>query len=151
MSWDAYVTHMMKNGSLAHAAIIGANDGAPWAVSPGFDLSSSRQVKVTCEDLTEKMENVNERALVLEAVENGEMKGGYGLYINGTKYVILTKVEDTQSLYIKGRNNTGGCITKTNQTILIGLYDGNMSATQSPGNCNKDVEEMAAKLRGANF
>ena len=151
MSWDAYVSHMMKNGSLSKAAIVGANDGAPWAVSPGFDLSASRQVKVTQEDLSEKMENVNERALVLEAVANGEMKSACGLFINGVKYMILTNNDEQQSLYIKAKNNLGGCITKTNQTILIGLFDTNANPTQNPGNCNKDVEELATKLRGANF
>ena len=149
MSWDAYVTHMMKNGSLCKAAILGANDGAPWALSPGFDVSASKQVKVTQDDLSEKMETVNERALVLEAVANGEMKSGCGLFIGGAKYMITTKFNE--SIYLAGRNNTGGCITKTNQTILVGLYDKNAAPTQNGPACNKDVEDLAEKLRGANF
>ena len=118
MSWDAYITHLMQNGSIGKAAILGSNDGSHWAVSPGMEISASRNVNVTQDDLTTKQMAVNERELILEAfATKGEMTSQCGLFVNGEKYMITTYNEDAQSIYFAGKNQTGGCMTKTNQTI----------------------------------
>ena len=65
MAWQPYVTELMKNGNLDHAAIIGKADGLIWAADAGFKLSSyDTDVQVDVD--TVKKEKVNEQATLLE-------------------------------------------------------------------------------------
>merc|ERR1712150_235992 len=115
-------------------------------------LDTNRKVKVTAEDYTEQETVVNEQKLALEAANSkGNFTGSPGLFLNGQKYMVVAYNAESDSTYLAGKNNTGGCMTKTNQTLLIGLYDGSKGDKQNKGNCNKDVEDLAAKLKGANF
>merc|ERR1711976_714891 len=98
------------------------------------------------EDGNKKNMNVNEAALVGEAFNNGGvMSSECGLWINKEKYFIVNYNEGTNSIYLKGKGR-GGCITKTVQTLLVGVFEGNNS-----GDANRDVEDLAEKLKGAGY
>ena len=151
MSWDAYVQHMMKNGSMCYAAIIGNKDGAPWALSQGFNINTASNVKITNDDFSETQITVNERAQILEAVNSkSEMKSSTGLFINGVKFMTVGWNEEEKSCYIAARPNFGGILRLTNQTIQVGIFDKTKPGQNSTA-CNKDTNDLATKLIGANF
>jgi len=149
MAWQPYVNEMMKNGSLVHAAIVGHN-GAVWAQSQGFSLSKHSYEQLQ-EDGSKKMQNVDEAQLVLEPFADGMMKSGSGLWIMKKNYMVLTHNPGTNSCYIASGSSNVGCMVKTNQCILIGLCTVGSTPTATKGNANKDVEELAEKLKAVGY
>merc|ERR1712021_138647 len=115
---EPYVNEMMKNGSMSGAAVCGIN-GAMWAVSPGFSLQA-HSVNQMQEDGSNKTVPVNEPECVVQAC-TGTMSSACGLYINKQKYMIVNHNPGTGAVYIKSKTG-GGCIVKTNQCILVGIY-----------------------------
>lgn len=73
-----------------------------------------------------------------------------GLLLNKEKYMIVNYLDHIPSIYLKNKTG-GGCITKTNQCILIGLFNLEKGEGQNCGNCNKDVEELGDKLRKVGY
>jgi len=146
MAWQPYVNEMMKNGSMSGSAVCGIN-GAMWAVSPGFSLQN-HSVQQMQEDGSSKTLTVNEPALLVEST-NGQMSSTCGLYINKQKYLIVNHNPGTGSVYIKSKTG-GGCLVKTKQCILIGLYTTGQG-NNGPGNCNRDTEDLAEKLKAVGY
>merc|ERR1711972_201348 len=100
------------------------------------------------EDGSSKNVAVNEATLLGEPWATGVMTSECGLLLGQQKYVIVTYNEGTQSLYLK-KPNGGGTICKTNQCYLVGLWE--QAGNQSAGNCNRDVEDLAQKLKAAGY
>merc|ERR1712086_785688 len=145
MAWQPYVNEMMKENS-CYAAWIGGINGATWATSPTIALGA-RQVEIMQEDGSKKPTQVNEPSLLVEAT-TGMMSSGSGLWLNGEKYMIVNHNPGLNSVYIKNKTG-GGTIVKTTKCILMGLWRADQS--QGAPNCNKSVEDLAEKLKAANF
>ncbi|KAI8640345.1 profilin [Parasitella parasitica] len=121
MSWQAYIdTNLVGSGKVSQAGIYGL-DGNPWATSPGFKVSNEEVKKI------------------IEGFSNLDSVQANGVYINSNKYFTL-KCEDNY-IYCK-KDNTGACIVKTTQALLIGMYGENMQA----GDCNKTVQGLGDYL-----
>ncbi|KAK3040955.1 hypothetical protein RJ639_029065 [Escallonia herrerae] len=63
-----------------------------------------------------------------------------GLYLGGTKYMVI---QGEPGAVIRGKKGPGGVtVKKTNQALLIGIYDEPMT----PGQCNMIVERLGDYL-----
>ncbi|KAF5935183.1 hypothetical protein HYC85_026312 [Camellia sinensis] len=63
-----------------------------------------------------------------------------GLYLGGTKYMVI---QGEPGAVIRGKKGPGGVtIKKTNQALIIGIYDEPMT----PGQCNMIVERLGDYL-----
>merc|ERR1712159_510048 len=121
MSWQEYVdSQLVGTGHVTSAAIIGL-DGTKWAASSGFEITPAEgtQLAQAFSDATSIFSN--------------------GINVAGQKY--MTIKADTRSIY--GKKGAGGvaCV-KTNQAILIGVYDENIQ----PSQCATVVEKLADYL-----
>lgn len=123
MSWQPYIDeHLMDTDSegdrLTAAAIIG-HDATLWAQSSSFPEFKEEEIE----------------AIMEEFAEPG-LHGRSGLYLGGTKYLVIQGVAGA---VIRGKKGAGGVtIKKTNQGLIIGLYDEPMT----PGQCNMIVEPV---------
>jgi hypothetical protein len=155
MSWDAYVSELLKNGSMSQAALFDLS-GKCAAKSANWtgDVPYSAKIDLDLDGVMVDVP-VDESALLLEPwgnMPNGEyeMKSACGLRINKEKYMIISTRVDIQACYLK-KPNGGGCIIQTGKLFLVGLFDTSQGANQNHASCNKDVEELAQKLRDSGF
>ncbi|KAK9812885.1 hypothetical protein WJX72_005251 [[Myrmecia] bisecta] len=129
MSWQTYIDdHLMAplphGGQLAHAAIVG-QDGGVWAQSESFP------------EITEK-----EVADIVKGFTDTGSLAQSGLYVGGTKYLVVTGEEGT---VIRGKKGPAGVtIRKTNSALVIGIY----GEGAQPGEANVAVENMGDYLVG---
>ena len=101
------------------------------------------------EDGTETATDVNEAADLVGLLNSGTRPSA-GLRVNGEKYMILRQAQDPATVYGKKTVGKGGiCLTKTNQCIIVGVYDEDQGHTA--GNCNMAVEKLGDYLRANNF
>ncbi|KAL1834613.1 hypothetical protein DCAR_0104823 [Daucus carota subsp. sativus] len=127
MSWQSYVDdHLMclteEGNQLSAAAILG-QDGSVWAQSDTFP-----QFKP--EEITAIMNDFNEPGSLAPT----------GLYLGGTKYMVI---QGEPNAVIRGKKGSGGItIKKSNQALLIGIYEEPMT----PGQCNIVVERLGDYL-----
>ncbi|XP_031474282.1 profilin-3-like [Nymphaea colorata] len=126
MSWQAYVDeHLMcdiDGQHLTAAAIVG-QDGSVWARSDSFP-----QFKP--EEMT---------AIMRDFEEPGSL-APTGLFLGSAKYMVI---QGEPGVVIRGKKGSGGItIKKTNQALVIGIYDEPMA----PGQCNKVVEGLGDYL-----
>ena len=151
MSWEDYVEELLKNDSMESAAIQGLN-GEIYACTSDFKLGCYT-LKHEYEDGTETIFEVIEKHLLAEIFTSpaGNVKSECGLFINGEKFMCVNHNKAENSVYIKGSNKTGGCIARTNKCMVLGLYDSNIDLKQNPGNCNKDCEDLARKMRDISY
>jgi len=139
---------MMKNNCCSAAMMCGHN-GAVWATSPGFGLQA-HTVQQMQEDGSTVPLNVNEPVLIKEAA-GGTMTSQCGLYINRVKYLVVNYNPANNCTYIKSKSG-GGCMVKTNQCILIGIFTtSNSNPNMNAGGCNRDVEDLAEKLKAVGY
>eukprot|EP00999_Lentomonas_sp_LEN2_P001580 NODE_2644_length_528_cov_62.551122_g2594_i0.p1 GENE.NODE_2644_length_528_cov_62.551122_g2594_i0~~NODE_2644_length_528_cov_62.551122_g2594_i0.p1 ORF type:complete len:125 (+),score=16.24 NODE_2644_length_528_cov_62.551122_g2594_i0:60-434(+) len=124
MSWQAYVDQqLVGTGHVTKAAILG-HDGSQWAATAGFSVSEGKQ-------LAAQFANPNSAF-------------SEGIKVAGVKY--MTIKADQRSIY--GKKGAGGCVcVKTNQAILVGMYDENIQ----PGQCTTVVEKLADYLIENNY
>lgn len=116
---------MVGTGCVAKGALIGHN-GATWATSPGFNVSSAEALKLMAGFSSPNTLQVN------------------GFEIAGTKYRTLRA--ESQSIY--GRMGATGVVCcKTNQAIIVAYYDENIQ----PGQCTNVTEKLADYLREQNY
>ncbi|CAJ1937078.1 unnamed protein product [Sphenostylis stenocarpa] len=126
MSWQNYVDdHLLcdiEGNRLTHAAIIG-QDGVVWAQSGGFPQCKA-------EEISGIMTDFNEPGSLAPT----------GLYLGGTKYMVI---QGEPGSVIRGKKGPGGAtVKKTNQALIIGIYDEPMT----PGQCNMVVERLGDYL-----
>ena len=150
--WKAYVNEMMKNGSCSQAAVCGAYDGTIWAKTPGFNLYEYEICQDKLEGETEIL-TVCEPELLLEPFKNnGTMVSDCGMHLNKEKWFIVNYNPDMNSIYLK-RPKGGACLVKTTQVVLVGFFDEGTVKNKAlnAGNCNKDLEILAEKLRNVGY
>eukprot|EP00761_Pharyngomonas_kirbyi_P010633 gb/GECH01010654.1/.p1 GENE.gb/GECH01010654.1/~~gb/GECH01010654.1/.p1 ORF type:complete len:125 (+),score=20.45 gb/GECH01010654.1/:1-375(+) len=120
MSWQDYVDYnLLGTGRVKEAAMIGV-DGSIWAASKDFNVSEAPQI--------------------VDAFKNPQKIYTNGIWINEIQYFPL-RVDDSV-IYAK-KNKKGVAISKTEQSIIIGVYDENIQ----PASCNATVEGLADFLR----
>ena len=124
MSWQVYIDQtLIGSGSVTSAAICGL-DGSCWAKS-GIEVNTAE-------------------AKTLVTAISGDPSALYagGIKLGGMKYTFL-RSEPGRSVYGKKGSDSGCCIVKTGQTIIIGVYSG---GGITPGACTKVVEGLADYL-----
>ncbi|KAJ8638630.1 hypothetical protein MRB53_012897 [Persea americana] len=126
MSWQTYVDdHLMceiDGQNLTAAAIIG-HDGSVWAQSATFP-----QLKI--EEVTGIMKDFTDPGSLAPT----------GLYLGSTKYMVI---QGETGAVIRGKKGSGGVtIKKTNQALVIGIYEEPLTA----GQCNMIVERLGDYL-----
>ncbi|XP_011019559.1 PREDICTED: profilin [Populus euphratica] len=126
MSWQQYVDeHLMcdiDGNTLTSAAIIG-HDGSVWAQSATFPQFTTEEVAAIMKDFDEP----------------GSL-APTGLFLGGTKYMVI---QGEAGAVIRGKKGSGGVtIKKTNQALVIGVYDEPLA----PGQCNMIVERLGDYL-----
>ncbi|KAE9600351.1 putative profilin [Lupinus albus] len=78
-------------------------------------------------------------AIVNDFAEPGSL-APTGLYLGGTKYMVI---QGEPGAVIRGKKGPGGVtVKKTNQALIIGIYDEPMT----PGQCNVVVERLGDYL-----
>ncbi|KAH8504423.1 hypothetical protein POPTR_006G235200v4 [Populus trichocarpa] len=126
MSWQQYVDeHLMcdiDGNTLTSAAIIG-HDGSVWAQSATFPQFTAEEVAAIMKDFDEP----------------GSL-APTGLFLGGAKYMVI---QGEAGAVIRGKKGSGGVtIKKTNQALVIGVYDEPLA----PGQCNMIVERLGDYL-----
>ena len=153
MSWDPYALELVKDGKCYASGVFG-RDGSTWAVS-GMTLSTYDSEVDNLDTGVKDKVTVNEPALLQECSTTlGDMKSAVGLWVNGEKWQVVSNNEVANSVYFI-KAGRGGCVTTTNQCMIVGLYDtsikDNAGAMQNKGTANQIVEELAEKLKGAGY
>ncbi|EGD79579.1 profilin [Salpingoeca rosetta] len=127
MSWQQYVDqHLIATGKVSKAAIHGL-DGNPWATSAGFTVAPA------------------EAAALARAFGDPQPLYQTGIVLNGVKYMFL-RATDRSLLGRKG-GDAGCIVVKTNQALLIGVYEGGLQG----GDCNNVVEKLADYLASVGY
>ncbi|XP_010536838.1 PREDICTED: profilin-like [Tarenaya hassleriana] len=126
MSWQTYVDdHLMcdvEGNHLTAAAILG-EDGSVWAQSAHFPQF-----------------NPDEIAGIISDFDEPGTLAPTGLFLGGVKYMVI---QGEPGAVIRGKKGPGGVtIKKTNQAMVIGIYDEPMA----PGQCNMVVERLGDYL-----
>jgi profilin len=124
MSWDGYVNSLV-GPSVGAAAYLG-HDGAIWAKSAHLKLSPDEGKKFA------------------DAFKNPDGARGTGLTIGGEKFMVIQATAE----HVIGKKGTSGFSAyKTNQTIVLGVYN----EPQVPGNCEEAVFKSANYLKQNNY
>lgn len=113
-------SHLVGTGNCKRAIIIG-HDASTWAATAGFSIKPDEAKKI--------VNAFNDPSSALSS----------GITVAGVKYMTLKA--DNRSVYGK-KGATGFCAVKTNQSVLIGLYDEQIQ----PGVCANTVEKLADYL-----
>mgnify|MGYP003597872764 CR=1 FL=1 len=127
MSWQSYIDNLLASGNIARAAIHNL-DGSVLATSPGLNVSTKEALDL------------------VQIITKGDPSSLYadGMRIGGMKYTFL-RGDGIRSLY--GRQGNGGVVvTKTNLTLVIGVYESPMVA----GSGVAVVEHLADYLISTN-
>ena len=169
MSWIDYVNAFLINyadpntqktyaNACEHGAIIGNQDGAVWAASPGFGFGLV-EVEVDKEDGsgTQKVK-VNEFENLNDAFNNqGTTKKQGGLRINKEKYFMVNFDGEKNVMYLK-KSGGGACVAKSGLGYVIGTFNTSKNVTinghpsaQSPGTCNLVCEKLQEFLVSNNL
>lgn len=126
MSWDSYRDNLLQSGNVKKVAIVGAQDGAVWTVSPGFQVSTQ------------------EAMTIANGFKNADVLRANGVVV-GTEKHFYIQSDDKQ---IQGKKGPGGVsIAKSNLCIIIATYDESIQ----PGACRKTVEDMCDFLTSNNY
>ncbi|XP_015059142.1 profilin-like [Solanum pennellii] len=108
----------IEGNHLTSAAIIG-QDGSVWAQSANFPQFKPEEIT----------------AIMNDFAEPGTL-APTGLHLGGTKCMVI---QGEAGAVIRGKKGAGGItVKKTNQALIIGIYDELMT----PGQCNMIVERL---------
>ncbi|XP_050366624.1 profilin [Argentina anserina] len=126
MSWQQYVDeHLMcdiDGNTLTAAAILG-QDGTVWSQSANFPQFKPEEI-----------------AAIMKDFDQPGTLAPTGLFLGGTKYMVI---QGEAGAVIRGKKGSGGVtVKKTNQALIIGIYDEPMT----PGQCNMIVERLGDYL-----
>eukprot|EP00043_Microstomoeca_roanoka_P001408 m.32516 g.32516 ORF g.32516 m.32516 type:complete len:129 (-) comp10799_c0_seq1:787-1173(-) len=123
MSWQSYVDqNLIGTGKVSKAAIHG-HDGNPWATSSGFN--------VTADEVKALMRCFDDQTPLYQT----------GIVLGGNKYMFL-RANPGRSLMGRKGGDAGCIVVKTNQAVLVGVYEGGLQG----GDCNLVVENLADYL-----
>ncbi|KAI1298624.1 profilin, required for normal timing of actin polymerization in response to thermal stress [Mortierella claussenii] len=126
MTWQAYVDdNLVGTGKVSKAAIFGV-DGNLWASSTHFMASEAEIHKL------------------IAAFDDASDVQANGLYLEGRKYVYLRS--DSERIYARLGALGVTCI-KTNQAVLVALYNESMQAGES----TVVVEALGDYLRSSGY
>lgn len=126
MSWQAYVDQqLVGTGYVTVGAILGL-DGSTWAASPSFTISAA------------------EGKALAAGFASPDSIVATGFSLAGTRY--LTIRADNRSVYGK-KGATGVSTVKTNQGIIVGVYNESIQ----PGQNANVVEKLADYLIGCGY
>eukprot|EP00117_Sycon_ciliatum_P027499 scpid105974/ scgid22326/ Profilin-1B; Acidic profilin IB; Profilin IB len=129
MSWQVYIDQsLLGSGSVTAAAICGL-DGSTWAKSAGVEVSSTEA-----------------KGLVTAITGDPSALYAGGIKIGGVKYTFL-RAEPGRSVYGKKGSDSGCCVVKTSQAIIVAIYANGIT----PGACTKVVEGLADYLIQSNY
>ncbi|XP_019639315.1 PREDICTED: profilin-1A-like [Branchiostoma belcheri] len=130
MSWQTYVdTNLVGTGNVSKAAIIATGNGALWAKSGDFNLSEE------------------EAGNIAKNISNPSSFQAAGAKVEKEKYIFLRAKEDDGPVVYMKKGESGMCIVKCTQCILVGLYNPPIQ----PGNCNNVVEKLGEYLRNSGY
>ncbi|MBA0626118.1 hypothetical protein Godav_003840 [Gossypium davidsonii] len=151
MSWQAYVDdHLLcdiEGNHLSAAAIIG-QDGSVWAQSSNFPQFKQEEINGIMNDFAEPG-SLAPTGLYLGGTKYMVIQGEPGAVIRGKKvtcrccleYLIVSWLY-SEHLSFKFQGPGGVTVKKTNQALIIGIYDEPMT----PGQCNMVVERLGDYL-----
>jgi len=125
MSWQDYIDTQLIGKDLKRAVIAG-HDGNVWAKSPDFNVTPS------------------ELQTLLTNYGNQESLASAGFSLGGQKYFYLSGDDEV----IRGKQGKGGvhCV-KTNQALLVGIYDSPMEPAQAA----TITEKLGEYLKGVGY
>jgi len=125
MSWQDYIDTQLIGKDLKNAVIAG-HDGNVWAKSQDFNVTP------------------NEIQALLTNYGNQESLASSGISLGGQKYFYLSGDDEV----IRGKQGKGGvhCV-KTNQTLLVGIYDSPMEPAQAA----TITEKLGEYLKGVGY
>ena len=125
MSWQDYIDTQLVGKDLKNAVIAG-HDGNVWAKSQDFNVTP------------------NEIQTLLSNYSNQESLASSGISLGGQKYFYLSGDDEV----IRGKQGKGGvhCV-KTNQTLLVGIYDSPMEPAQAA----TITEKLGEYLKGVGY
>merc|ERR1712048_1358242 len=115
MSWQDYIDTQLVGKELKEAVIAG-HDGNVWAKSQNFNVTP------------------NELQAILNNYGNQESLASSGFSLGGTKYFYLSGDDEV----IRGKQGKGGVCVKTNQALLVGVYEDPMA----PGTAAQITEKL---------
>jgi len=143
--WDAFVTAMQQVG-IGGGAIVSRENGAVWAISPGFALGSyALDLPDETETTTLRVE-IHEVARLLHAIgHEGTSPDDHGTYIGQKKYYLAHNDPEKHSIYYKSKDGYA-CIAYTNQAFVLGAW-----VNLPPGPCNERVEYLAGEMAKSGF
>ncbi|KAJ1927716.1 profilin, required for normal timing of actin polymerization in response to thermal stress [Tieghemiomyces parasiticus] len=124
MSWQAWAD-TITNAGFKCGAIYGQQGGC-WAQSNGCTLSDEEFQKIS------------------HGFQDVSQLGQTGLVVNGIKYFALL-CDDTTLRGKKGDN--GVLIIKSNQAIVIGVFDSRMQ----PGEANLKLDDVVKNLKNSGY
>jgi hypothetical protein len=135
------------------SAIYG-HDGNAWATAPGFALYNY-EFELQQEDGTKKKVPVSEFKGVFEATKGNRKGTEAGIRIANQKYMFIKHNPENNSVYLAREGGGGACVVRTNQTIVIGVWNkaAEMSnkKMQNAGDCNELTEKMADYLKASGY
>ncbi|XP_045597772.1 profilin-1A [Procambarus clarkii] len=125
MSWNTYVENLENTSGVTKAAIYGL-DGSPWAASQGW-TATPKQIQD-----------------IVKAFADPSSLRASGIWLGEDKYFFLS----SDSEVMRGKKGQNGVhICKTKSAIIIGYYEDPIQ----PGQCAKEVENVAEYLKGQNY
>jgi len=132
--WDAYIKTLLEsNACIKKAAIVSNTDGSLWAKSDGAQYGQNfAATDAELRTLTSQFNTIN----------NIPQEG---IVLENTKYFVPF-VED--ALVFGKKDKHGVFAVKTNQALVIAIFDGDHMECQS---CRTAVERIAQYLRDASY
>ena len=125
MSWQDYIDTQLIGQKLKDAVIAG-HDGKVWAKSENFNVTAG-EIKA-----------------ILTNYDNQENLASAGFSLGGRKYFYLSGDDEV----IRGKMGKGGVhLVKTNQTLLVGIYDSPMEPAQAA----TITEKLGDYLKGVGY
>ena len=125
MSWQDYVNTQLIGKDLKDAAICG-HDGNLWAKSENFNVTAG------------------EIQAILQKYDNPSQLASSGLVLGGQKFLYLSGDDEV----LRGKQGKRGVhLMKTNQTLLVGVYE----APMEPATAATVTEKLGDYLKGAGY
>ncbi|CAL5438203.1 unnamed protein product [Camellia sinensis] len=145
MSWQAYVDeHLMceMEGNFLNSSAIIGHDASVWAQSSSFPQFKPEEITAIMNDFAEPG-SLAPTGLYLGGTKYMVIQGEPGAVIRGKK-LFLDRVYHMHSHVPSAEVEGPGGVTikKTNQALIIGIYDEPMT----PGQCNMIVERLGDYL-----
>jgi len=132
--WDAYIKNLLdSNACIKKAAIVSNTDGSVWAKSDGASLG---------ENFTATDAELRTLSSQFNTINNIPQEG---VKLENIKYFVPF-VED--ALVFGKKDKHGVFAVKTNQAIVIAIFDGDHMECQS---CRTAVERISSHLRDSSY